>query len=377
MHDALKHRCYLPLTDLCLTVGKTTTIWAREASLPSDSPRLQNELRDCMPSLVIERALAPSGQRVVYLARFDDSLIPEDMRRAAEAEAKAKAEAKAEAEADVEAPDIDDPDDRPFLWGWESWGNIVVKVVSGADTNTIARLQAEVDILAAVRPANFPKLLYANLFKNNPVTDEPLAERLYVTIEEFIDGHPLEDIWRQFLGDEMRIARLALGIANALMPLWVHPQRYVHRDIKPPNILIRPNGDVVVIDLGVVRETGAKGLTQTGFVAPLTPGYAAPEQFRDERALICFKTDFFAIGVVMYLLMSGNHPFHWDGNMDRLDVQLATLNHDPKPLSELVQVSQQFSDFVEKAMKKAQFERQRTPDIFVEQLEALLGLSKN
>jgi len=330
-----------------------------------------------MPSLVIERALAPSGQRVVYLARFDDSLIPEDMRRAAEAEAKAKAGAKAEAEADVEAPDIDDPDDRPFLWGWESWGNIVVKVVSGADTNTIARLQAEVDILAAVRPANFPKLLYANLFKNNPVTDEPLAERLYVTIEEFIDGHPLEDIWRQFLGDEMRIARLALGIANALMPLWVHPQRYVHRDIKPPNILIRPNGDVVVIDLGVVRETGAKGLTQTGFVAPLTPGYAAPEQFRDERALICFKTDFFAIGVVMYLLMSGTHPFHWDGSMDRLDVQLATLNHAPKPLSELVQVSQQFSDFVEKAMKKAQFERQRTPDIFVEQLEALLGLSKN
>lgn len=333
--------------------------------MPSDSKRLQDELRVCMPSLVIDRALAPSGQRVVYLARFDDSLIPEDMRRAAQADAS------------LEVLDIDDPDDRPFLWGWESWGNIVVKVVSGADTNTIARLQAEVDILAAVRPANFPKLLYANLFKNNPETEEPLAERLYVTIEEYIDGHPLESIWQQYRGDEMRIAKLALGIANALMPLWVHPQRYVHRDIKPPNILIRPNGDVVVIDLGVVRETGAKGLTQTGFVAPLTPGYAAPEQFKDERALICFKTDFFAVGVVMYLLMSGTHPFYWSDEMDRVDIQIATLKHEPKPLSELVQASQPFSDFVERAMKKAQFERHRTPDIFVEQLEALCGINKN
>ena len=318
-----------------------------------------------MPSLIIDRALAPSGQRVVYLARFQDSLIPEDMRRAAEAVAS------------LEVLDIDDPDDSPFLWGWESWGNVVVKVVSGADTNTIARLQAEVDILAAVRPANFPKLLYANLFKTNPETDEPLAERLYVTIEEFIEGNPLEDIWQHYCGDEKRIATLALGVANALMPLWVHPQRFVHRDIKPPNILVRPNGEVVVIDLGVVRETGAKGLTQTGFVAPLTPGYAAPEQFRDERALICFKTDFFAIGVVMYLLASGIHPFHWDNDMDQLDVQIATLKHDPKPLAELVQVSQSFSDFVERAMKKALFERQRTHNIFVEQLEALCGLNQN
>lgn len=63
--------------------------------------------------------------------------------------------------------------------------------------------------------------------------------------------------------------------------------------------------------------------------------------------------------------------------MDQLDVQIATLKHDPKPLAELVQVSQSFSDFVERAMKKAQFERQRTPNIFVEQLEALCGLNQN
>lgn len=324
--------------------------------MPTDSPRLRAELADCLPSLVIDRLLAPSGQRVVYLARFDDSKIPDDVE---------------------EEPTRDDPDQKVFLYGWEAWGNIVVKVVSGADPDTIARLQAEVDILAAVRPTNFPKLMYANLFTDNPVTDERLAEKLYVTIEEFIDGHPLEDIRCQYLGDERRIAELALGITNALMPLWVHAQRYVHRDIKPTNVLIRSTGEVVVIDLGIVRETGAPGLTQTGYIAPHTPGYAAPEQLAADKSLICFKADFFAIGVVMYQLMSGVRPFHSDPSMDMWEVQNATRRHDPQPLNAVSNASQAFSDFVVKVMQKEQFKRHRTPDIFVEELRALRGRPNN
>lgn len=319
--------------------------------MPTDSPRLRAELYDCLPSLVIDRPLAPSGQRVVYLARFDDSLIPDD----------------------VEKPAGDDPYEKLFLHGWEGWGNVVVKVVSGADPDTIARLQAEVDILAALRPTSFPRLLYANLFIDNPVTDERLAERLYVTVEEFIDGPPLADICDQYRGQEKRIARLGLGIANALMPLWVHAQRYVHRDIKPANVLIRNTDEVVVIDLGIVRETGATGLTQTGYIAPHTPGYAAPEQLGTDKSLICFKADFFAIGVVMYQLMSGIKPFQADPEMNMFDVYMATRKHDPPSLAIVSQASQAFSDFVEKTMQKEQFKRQRTPAIFVAELQGLCG----
>jgi len=113
--------------------------------MPTDSPQLQKVLTDCFPSLVIERPLAASGQRVVYLAHFDDSKIPLDLLEPAEV-------------------DPDDPEASPFLHGWGAWGKIVLKVVSGAGADTIARLEAEVDILAAVRPENFPKLLYANHF---------------------------------------------------------------------------------------------------------------------------------------------------------------------------------------------------------------------
>jgi hypothetical protein len=70
--------------------------------LPTDTERLRDELRACLPSLVLERALAPSGQRVVYLARFDDAKIPDEVGRA-----------EAEKARQV---DVDDSDDQAFLW---------------------------------------------------------------------------------------------------------------------------------------------------------------------------------------------------------------------------------------------------------------------
>ena len=140
--------------------------------MPKDSLQLRDDLLACLPSLVIDRPLAESGQRVVYLAHFEDSKIPPD----------------------VLPPNGEDPDEKPFLHGWEAWGNIVVKVVSGADSDTLARLQAETAILQEVRPANFPKLRYCNLFTDNPVTDERLSERMYVSVEEFIESAPLSEL---------------------------------------------------------------------------------------------------------------------------------------------------------------------------------------
>lgn len=120
--------------------------------MPKDSLQLRDDLLACLPSLEIDRLLAESGQRVVYLAHFEDEKIPPDVSR----------------------PTEEASDEKSFLFGWEAWGRIVVKVVSGADTQTLARLQAETAILEEVRPINFPKLLYSNLFAENPVSEERL-----------------------------------------------------------------------------------------------------------------------------------------------------------------------------------------------------------
>lgn len=319
--------------------------------MPRDSLQLRNDLVACLPSLVIDRPLAESGQRVVYLARFLDERIP----------------------ADVLPPDGADPDERPFLHGWEAWGKIVVKVVSGVDNTTLARLQAETSILEEIRPKNFPRLLFCNLFTENPVTDERLAERLYVSVEEFVESTPLCDISEIYKGDESGIVRLALGISNALMPLWLHHRKFVHRDIKPANLLIRPSGDVVVIDLGIVRETGAPGVTRDGpGLAPFTPGYGAPEQMANEKEAVTFKTDFFSIGVVMYRLMAGFEPFASKPGMQMHEVMIAAAGYEPPPLAEVAGASQAFSDFVARAMMKVPWRRQRTPAIFIEELQAMV-----
>lgn len=320
--------------------------------MPKDSLQLRDDLLACLPSLVIDRPLAESGQRVVYLAHFEDSRIPSD----------------------VLCSTGDDPDEKPFLYGWEKWGSIVVKVVSGADSDTLARLQAETAILEELRPVSFPKLRYCNLFTENPVTDQRLQERLYVSVEEFIESMPLSELLDHYKGDEKKIAGLALGIANALFPLWMHHRKFVHRDIKPANLLIRNSGTVVVIDLGIVRETGAAGVTRTGWgQAPFTPGFAAPEQIANEKEAVSYKTDFFSIGVVMYRLMSGVDPFVPRSSMAMHEIMIAAACHHPPSLAAVTGASQQLSDFVAKAMMKEPWQRHRTPALFIEELQTLLN----
>ena len=319
--------------------------------MPKDSLQLRDDLLACLPSLVIEKPMAESGQRVVYLAHFEDLQIP----------------------ADVLSSNGEDPDEKPFLHGWEAWGHVVVKVVSGADSDTLARLQAETAILQEVRPANFPQLRYCNLFTENPVTDERLQERLYVSVEEFIESKPLNELAKNYKGKETQIAGLALGIANALLPLWTHHRKFVHRDIKPANLLIRRSGDVVVIDLGIVRETGAPGVTQTGWgQAPFSAGYAAPEHVANQKEAVSYKSDFFSIGVVMYQLLSGVEPFLPRPNMAIHEIMIAAASHHPPRLVDVCGASQQFSDFVAKAMMKEPWQRHRTPALFMQELQELL-----
>ena len=319
-------------------------------ALPNDSQQLRDDLLACLPSLEIDRLLAESGQRVVYLAHFEDAKIPPD----------------------VLPPAGENSEERSFLHGWGAWGEIVVKVVSGADPQTLARLQAETAILEDVRPSNFPKLLYSNLFTENPLSEERLPERLYVTVEEFVDSTPLNELFARCVGDELRVVGVALGIANALLPLWQHQKRFVHRDIKPANILIRRSGEVVVIDLGIARETGAQGLTEDGWGrAPFTAGYAAPEQIANDKVSVSFKTDFFSIGVLMYRLLSGKEPFQPRPGMAIHEIMMAAQSHHPVALTVAVNSSQAISDFVEKAMQKEPFKRHRTPALFIQELQAL------
>lgn len=312
--------------------------------MPQDSDMLRADLKACLPSLVIEEVAATSGQRVVYFCRFDDSLVPVD------------------------------GEDAAFLRGWQSWGRVVVKVVAGASPEALTRLEAESRILREVKPAQFPALLYSNLFADNPTTDDKLPEALYVSVEEFVESRTLADHIDSYVGKPPEVARIALGIAEALLPLWVHPRGFVHRDIKPANVLLKSDGTVVVIDLGIVRETGGAGVTKDGWGnAPLTVDYAAPEQIANNKEAISFKTDFFAIGVLMYRMLSGCHPFKVHPRMEEHEVALAVEGKAHRPLGELGCADERSCQLVEALLRKAPYQRPRTPALLIDQLQAIQG----
>ena len=311
--------------------------------MPADSLQLRADLTACIPSILIDDVAKESGQRVVYFAHFDDSLIPEDI--------------------------LSDPG-MLFLRGWEKWNKVVVKVVAGISASALTRLQAEANLLEEISSPQFPKLRYSNYFTENPITDEILKESMYVSIEEYIESVPLSAKLNSYINNPTEVFKIAKSVVIGLRPLWEHKRKFVHRDVKPDNLLITPEGTVVIIDFGIIRETGVRGITIDGRgMAPLSADYTAPEQIDNDKDLITFKTDFFSLGVIMYQLISGVHPFISSDVMSIIDVYDATESHIPPTLFSLGMANEHQSNLVSKMMEKKLYLRPRTIDLLLQELE--------
>lgn len=137
-------------------------------------------------------------------------------------------------------------------------------------------------------------------------------------VMEYIDGEPI-DTWcdRVNLGMSGRIA-LFRTVCEAVR--FAHSSLVVHRDIKPPNILVSRDGTPKLVDFGVAKLLAGEGATDaTATMRFLTPAYAAPEQLRGER--ITVATDVFALGGVLYRLLTGKPP------LDTAGLSAAALEH--------------------------------------------------
>ena len=119
----------------------------------------------------------------------------------------------------------------------------------------------------------------------------------------------------------LRIARqICSGLAAA------HAAGVIHRDIKPQNILIEPNGGVKIMDFGIARLSEEKGMTATGIVIG-TPDYISPEQAKG--GALDLRTDIYSAGVVFYEIFSGTLPFESD---TPLGIVLKHIQDDPPPI---------------------------------------------
>jgi predicted ATPase len=123
---------------------------------------------------------------------------------------------------------------------------------------------------------------------------------------EYVEGRTLRDLIHD--GADVPGA-VAVGRQAAEALRVAHAAGIVHRDIKPENLMVRPDGYVKLLDFGLARlmETPAAGHDTDGGLAVGTASYMAPEQARAEAA--AGPADVFALGVVLYELVTGRHPF--------------------------------------------------------------------
>jgi serine/threonine protein kinase/sugar lactone lactonase YvrE len=202
------------------------------------------------------------------------------------------------------------------------------------------------------------------------VFDVPLDADNYYYVMEFLEGHSL----RQELGKRggrlspQELLPVLAQVVEALS--YAHSLNVVHRDVKPDNIFILPDGRVKITDFGIARtaEYEQTHLTKTGVMMG-TLAYVSPEQLQDAKT-VDHRADIFSLGVVSYEALSGQLPFTGEGLAQTI-VQI--VSREEKPLhitNSMIPVG--VSAAIAKAMRKKARDRFRSVKDFIREYTAAL-----
>ena len=177
----------------------------------------------------------------------------------------------------------------------------------------------------------------------------------YYIVMEYLRGTDLKTgIRKHGALDCKKVAQIGSQIAQALSV--AHKHDIIHRDIKPQNIMVQPDGNIKVMDFGIARAKNSH-LTQDNSVLG-TAHYVSPEQTQGK--VLGPTTDIYSLGIVMYEAATGQVPFQGD---DAISVALKQVNEQPKPPSQLnPNVDPQLEAIILKCMQKNPADRFQTAD---------------
>jgi serine/threonine protein kinase len=201
---------------------------------------------------------------------------------------------------------------------------IAVKVLRTAmltDPEFAARFYGEARMMAAFRHPGVVEV-YDYASAGEAAGEE---DQVAYLVMAFVDGEPLSSRLKEQgsipVGETMSIVAQAADALHA-----AHLNGTIHRDVKPGNLIVKPNGTVILVDFGVARSAAVTSMTALNAIVG-TALYMAPEQVA--KGNVTPATDVYALGAVAYHCIAGRPPFDGD---NALQVALRHLEDDPDPL---------------------------------------------
>ena len=203
---------------------------------------------------------------------------------------------------------------------------VALKVIGGAldasDREAVQRFKQERQLLAGLDHPNIARILDGG--------NTPDGRPFYVM--EYVAGWPIDDYCDRIEPDIPTRVAMIIEVCDAIA--YLHGHAIAHRDIKPNNILVTPEGHVKLVDFGIAKVDTVDGMVAS--VSPLgtptmimTPGYASPEQIGGGAT--SKRGDIYSLAVVLYQLLTDHLPFADPNGRPNLEAQLS--GRDPQPPS--------------------------------------------
>jgi len=235
---------------------------------------------------------------------------------------------------------------------------VAIKILNGEFSRAESNLQRFMQEAKAVSALNHPNILVIHEIGE--------SEGAHYIVNEFIEGRTLREVLSQSQLSLGEVMEVVIQIVSALSA--AHGAHLVHCDIKPENVMVRPDGYVKVLDFGLAKLVeqenksfigleDATTMNQTAKGVILgTVNYMSPEQATGER--VDERTDIFSFGVVIYEMIAGKTPFAGD-SMSETFANL--INAEPQPLSgSAANVPDDLKRIVAKTLRKNKDERYQT-----------------
>lgn len=213
------------------------------------------------------------------------------------------------------------------------------------------QFRLEAIILASLRHTNLPR-----------VTDHfTIDGQGQYLVMDYIEGRDLRHMMESGPLPEEEAVRIGVAVCDALTYLHTHKRPVLHRDIKPGNVRIAPDGHVYLVDFGLAKMSNLDEHTMSGARA-MTPGYSPPEQYGTARTDP--RTDVYSLGATLYAALTGFIPE--DGLARVVDeVKLTPLRkRNPK-------VSLDLANVIEKAMEPQSANRYQSAEEFSRALKGM------